>query len=102
MKKIFLFGILFLCSCGPINNDPTQVIEMKIGSSTAEKTSGYSVTRVGIFADDLAYRYRRGIYEIVDLSTGKKYIGVSGIGISETGSHDEKYGKQTVTVEDER
>jgi len=35
----------------------------------------------------LAYKKLRGIYEIIDNKTGKKYLGVSGVGISEVGSH---------------
>lgn len=46
-----------------------------------------SVTRIGIIEDSLAYSSRRGIYIITDTKTGKEYVGVSGIGISELGSH---------------
>lgn len=46
-----------------------------------------AVTRIGVFADDLAYNGRRGIYVLTDTKTGKEYIGVSGVGISELGSH---------------
>lgn len=46
-----------------------------------------TVERISIFADKLAYGNERGIYIIRDAATGKEYIGVSGIGISETGSH---------------
>lgn len=44
------------------------------------------VTRVGVFGDDLAYNGRRGVYVITDAKSGKEYIGISGIGIQETGS----------------
>ena len=57
-----------------------------------------SVMRVGVIEDDLAYRDRRGIYIITDNKTGKEFIGVSGIGISEQGNHLEN----KVMVEDER
>ena len=57
-----------------------------------------SVMRVGIIEDDLAYRDRRGIYIITDNKTGKEFIGVSGIGISEQGNHLEN----KVMVKDER
>jgi len=60
--------------------------------------SRVSVTRIGVFKDELAYDERRGIYVIVDSKTGKEYIGVSGIGITETGEHDT--GKEV--YEDER
>lgn len=95
-RRVFSAGglglILSACS-------PDATIEMKKGEGPkAEKTSNYSVTRVAIFEDELAYNNRRGIYEIVDLNTGKKYLGVSGIGICEIGSHS--VGKSS--VEDER
>jgi len=48
----------------------------------------YDVKRVAVFDDDLAYNSKRGIYEITDKETGKTYIGVSGIGITERGSHN--------------
>ncbi len=49
--------------------------------------SRFSVERVGQFKDDLAYGGWRGIYVIRDGKTGAEYFGVSGVGISEVGSH---------------
>lgn len=60
------------------------------------------VTRIGVFKDTLAYNQRRGIYLIRDTTTGAEFIGVSGIGITELGSHTERVGKQTVVKQDER
>lgn len=45
------------------------------------------VERIGVFADDIAFRERRGIYLIRDTVTGVEYIGVSGVGITEIGKH---------------
>lgn len=56
------------------------------------------VTRIGVFEDGIAYENRRGIYLITDTKTGKEYLGVSGIGISELGEHS--IGRQK--SEDER
>jgi len=86
-KNILAVGGLCaaLAGCGP---KPTM--EMNIANTPKpglESNSNYSVTRVGVFEDNLAYDGKRGIYEITDNRTGKKYIGVSGIGISELGSH---------------
>lgn len=58
----------------------------------------FEVTRVGIFEDDLAYDDERGVYLIKDHETGAEFVGVSGIGIAELGSHQS--GK--IIVEDER
>jgi len=52
-----------------------------------ESPAKYEVKRVAVFEDDLAYGYKRGIYEIKDKETGKTYVGISGIGITERGSH---------------
>lgn len=57
-----------------------------------------TITRLGVFKDELAYDNKRGIYLIVDTKTDIEYIGISGIGISEVGSH--RSGKST--FEDER
>ena len=58
----------------------------------------FAVTRVGVFHDPIAYDSVRGIYVIRDSQTGREYVGISGIGIAETGSH--RAGK--TTVEDEQ
>ena len=63
-----------------------------------ESSDRIVVKRLSIFTDSLAYRNDRGIYLIVDTETGKEYIGVSGIGIAESGSHTS--GK--VAADDER
>lgn len=59
-----------------------------MGVTTPVETSArIAVTRIGVIEDSLAYGGRRGIYIITDTKTGKEYVGVSGIGISELGSH---------------
>jgi hypothetical protein len=63
-------------------------------ASTNER---FSIVRVGVIRDDLAYGSRRGIYILTDRETGIEYIGVSGVGISELGSHS--VGKSTVSDE---
>ena len=68
-----------------------------VDGMTHNVTERISVTRVGVFRDDTAYNSRRSVYVIIDNKTGKEYIGVSGVGISETGSHST--GKSTITDE---
>lgn len=58
----------------------------------------FTVTRVATFGDGLAYGGVRGVYTIADTKTGREYVGVSGVGISEVGSHSA--GK--ASVQDER
>lgn len=50
-------------------------------------TGRFDVQRVQVFVDSLAYNDKRGVYIISDKETGTTYVGVSGIGISELGSH---------------
>lgn len=56
-----------------------------------------TVERIGVVADSLAYGNRRGVYVIRDNKTGTEFIGVSGVGIAETGSH--RSGKTSVSDE---
>ena len=76
--KIVLFLSVFLIGCTPPANMP-----LAKNSNTGRVT----VTQTGVFEDVLAYNNRRGIYIIKDNDTGKEYIGISGIGISEVASH---------------
>lgn len=94
-KRItFLLLFLFLTGCGP---DPTQSLNVATGSAQFNNST-VEVTLVGVLADDLAYNNKRGIYRIVDKKTGTEFIGISGVGITEIGSH--KSGKNR--IEDER
>lgn len=72
---------------------------IEVGGGDAPR---FNVTRVGVFRDDLAYNDRRGVYVIVDTKTGREFVGVSGVGISELGSHSQPAGKTSTTVQDER
>jgi hypothetical protein len=73
-------------------------IEMTSGQAEIQSGSRFRVNCEAIFRDDLAYREKRAIYVITDTQTGKRYVGVSGIGISELGDHSDG----DDTVRDER
>ncbi len=98
MKKFFmLVTVVCLVGCQPEADTPLR-IPSPVGKKTkAESSARFEVERVGVFADELAYGDRRGIYIIKDGQTGKEYVGVSGIGISEVGSHPS--GKTSVSDE---
>lgn len=67
---------------------PYQKVEMQDYSPVeVSQSQRVSITRLGVFDDEIAYDDRRGIYLIVDKETGKEFIGVSGIGIAEVGDH---------------
>lgn len=75
-------GVL-LSGCLELPPSPPDVREGAVEADTGRIT----VVQIGVVRDDLAYNNRRGIYIITDKGTGAEYIGVSGIGVSELGSH---------------
>jgi hypothetical protein len=83
---------LLLAGCRPKQNTAL------IPPTPYETQSRITIQLIGVIEDRLAYSDRRGIYIITDTKTGREYIGVSGIGISEVGSHSS--GK--TRVEDEK
>lgn len=80
-----------LCGCEPQSADTPLLVQV-------HGEVRFSVTRIGTFLDELAYGNKRGIYILHDNKTGKDYVGISGIGISELGSHSDG----DDTVKDER
>ena len=100
MKPILIALCVLLSAC----NLPDPSMQMREQDKNADAVSVESseriqVTRIGVFADTLAYHDLRGVYLIKDTKTGAEYIGISGVGIQETGSHN--CGKNC-TSEDER
>lgn len=92
MKLLPLIALLALCGCH--EDARRQRIDLQIKSD-----SRFEITRISAFKDDLAYDSWRGVYLIKDAKTGREYVGVSGIGISEIASHPMGKGQ---TAEDER
>lgn len=78
---------LALAGCRPDPNMPMYEQTQNAQRVPIQDNGRVSVTRIGVFSDDLAYSGRRGVYLIKDEHTGREFIGVSGVGISETGSH---------------
>jgi hypothetical protein len=79
MKKLLPLISLALFGCSP---EPTMNMDVKSFSD-----GSVSVERIAVISDALAYDGRRGVYRIKDNRTGQEFIGVSGVGISELGSH---------------
>lgn len=101
MKFTYIVLLAFLISgCGDersnLQKSQAQYVEI------VQPSGRFVVVRDSVIVDDLAYNDRRGIYVITDTQTGKEYIGISGVGIAETGSHTRSAGKTTTTVQDER
>ena len=101
---LFLIGLSAALSaaCGPKPTMPLAVPETLPPVEPSGASPRVTVERIGVFKDDLAYGDRRGVYIIRDTKTGREFIGVSGIGISELGSHGVQNGKNSNFLKDER
>ena len=100
-KKLVLMcaSLAFLAGCSCRDGDlacnteretsrPTAYVTPQSAPSSPLQTDRrVIVERIDVVADSLAYGGARGVYVIRDTKTGQEFIGVSGIGISETGSH---------------
>ncbi len=102
-KALTLAAATLLAACGP---DPDMAMQTRqpLAATAAPVSEGDRVTveRIGVFRDDLAYNERRGVYVIRDKASGREFIGVSGIGITEVGSHMQPAGKGMIRKQDER
>lgn len=81
-------------------HEPTAPAEVPLAKGVVADPDAtrFQVRRVATFDDDKSYTGNRSIYLLTDTKTGQQFVGVSGIGISELGSH--MAGK--VPVQDER
>ncbi len=84
LATLGLGASLALTGCGPEPNMEMETIAREIEASPDQK---YSVVRIGVFEDDLAYNGKRGVYEVYDSKGKLRFFGISGIGVSELGSH---------------
>lgn len=87
-KFLATLALAMLAGCAPEPSMQMQTEQdRKATYAPAVEDSRVEVTRIGVFADTLAYENRRGVYLIRDKETGAEFIGVSGVGITEVGSH---------------
>ncbi|EEW3262247.1 hypothetical protein [Escherichia coli] len=97
---LLLSAILLMSAC---DNGPEPARStMAVSSQLSSDADRIKVTKMSEFRDGLAYDNWRGVYLIQDKQTGREYIGISGIGISEVGSHSQLVGKVQQQVRDER
>lgn len=90
MKIVALAGFVLLSTCSLSEREPdTKPVEVQ--------SDRFKVKRVAVFEDASAYNSKRSIFIITDTKTGAEYVGVSGVGISELGSH--RCGKSMCTDE---
>lgn len=87
LKVVILLAALVLPGCQPEATMPMYEHTVAPAGGTALSGNRFKVELVGTFKDRLAYDGRRGVYIITDTQTGQELVGLSGIGISELGSH---------------
>lgn len=103
MKKAILglsliVGSIFLGGC-----DNPQDLYTNVGAPQTNRTEiiqdtgRFDLRKVQTFFDKDSYSSTRSVYILKDKQTGKEFIGISGIGISELGSHTS--GKSTIADE---
>ncbi len=78
---------LLLAGCDGPSPEIRAQWDQKRTTMRVDDEDSIVVVRVARMRDDLAYNGNRGIYRITDRRTGDTFIGISGIGIAETGSH---------------
>lgn len=83
---VYIISILGFCLYSNSKSNGPRSGKL-IENDNYENKLRVEITRISVFYDDLAYDGKRGVYLIKDKDTGKEFIGVSGIGISELGSH---------------
>lgn len=94
---IILAAGLALAGCGKVDTAYMEQVDRMVPVEAENEPGRFIVSRVQIIRDDLAYDSKRGVYIIKDTVTGKEFVGLSGVGIAELGSH--RSGKTTVADE---
>lgn len=97
---LFLIGIITTAfsGCGEENRYPGVDGRYPVKNETiSDNSSDFVLIKKQTFYDESAYGNVRNVYILKDRVNGKEYIGVSGIGISERGNHQQ--GKTSVPDE---
>ena len=97
---LFLIGIIIttFSGCGEENRYPGVDGRYPVKNETiSDNSSDFVLIKKQTFYDESAYGKVRNVYILKDRVNGKEYVGVSGIGISERGNHQQ--GKTSVPDE---
>ena len=97
---LFLIGIITTAfsGCGEENRYPGVDGRYPVKNETiSDNSSDFVLIKKQTFYDESAYGNVRNVYILKDRVNGKEYIGVSGIGISERGNHQQ--GKTSIPDE---
>lgn len=97
LSSVLAFGLIF-SGCDEEKRYPGVDGRYPVKNETvSDNSSDFLLIKKQTFYDESAYGNVRNVYILKDKVTGKEYIGVSGIGISERGSHSA--GKTSVSDE---
>lgn len=81
-------ALLLIAGCRPAPDMEMQKRQSSEATAApVQNDPRIEVTRIGVFRDDIAYHDTRGVYLVRDKKTGTEFIGISGVGIAEIGSH---------------
>ena len=97
---LFLIGIITtsFSGCGEENRYPGVDGRYPVKNETiSDNSSDFVLIKKQTFYDESAYGNVRNVYILKDRVNGKEYVGVSGIGISERGNHQQ--GKTSIPDE---
>lgn len=98
-KALLILSFITVLFSGCDNSEFQSVGDAKPISKEIIKDSGrFDLKKIQTFSDTDSYNYKRSVYILIDKETGKEFVGVSGVGISELSTHTS--GK--TTIEDER
>jgi hypothetical protein len=75
------------CNAERAASRPTAYVTPTPAGAVSELQRRVTVERIDVVSDSLAYGGKRGVYVIRDTKTGREFVGVSGVGIAELGSH---------------
>ena len=82
-----IFALRYLTACKRPDYRAESRGTLPANAYYKEGSKRFVIERIEVVTDDMAYNDRRGVYLIRDTETGQEYFGVSGIGITELGSH---------------
>ena len=104
---VWIAGIMIVMAMIHLGCDVDENTKMAMNAPVVEvgspemvvqtQTERFRVMKVQMFRDPDAYNGIRCVYVITDTVTKREYLGVSGVGISDLGSH--MVGKTTSTDE---
>lgn len=90
---IAILAALLLTSCDETPSGQPTTYQV----ASPAQAERFTISKVSTFRDTRAYHDYRDVFLIRDVQTGQEFIGISGVGVSQLGSHNA--GKHQVSDE---